>query len=143
MDMIISHVKLQDGEFSIQSNENHSLGVATLSERFASNFGFGAFGHVMGMLHDIGKEQSLFQTRIRRASGMEEGAVPRAPHAFVGALIAKRLYPSSWPFASWAMMCHHAGLYDQGKFELEMEYECPDEITDEIVSHYDKEHYGL
>ncbi|MDD4533976.1 MAG: CRISPR-associated endonuclease Cas3'', partial [Prevotella sp.] len=141
--MIISHVKLQNGEFVSQSNENHSLGVATLSERFSSAFGFGAFGHVMGMLHDIGKEQSLFQTRIKRASGMEEGAVPRAPHAFVGALIAKRLYPSSWPFASWAMMCHHAGLYDQGKFELEMEYECPDGITDEIVSHYDKEHYGL
>lgn len=82
MDMIISHVKLQDGEFSIQSNENHSLGVATLSERFASSFGFGAFGHVMGMLHDIGKEQSLFQTRIRRASGMEKGTTLRILYKF-------------------------------------------------------------
>jgi CRISPR-associated endonuclease/helicase Cas3 len=134
--MSLSHVLYRNGKFLDQSNEEHSKGVSRRAEQFATGFGFGDYGRVMGLLHDIGKEQKAFQARIRRSTGLEPGIPPRAPHAFVGALVAKKLYPNSWPFVSWSIMGHHAGLFDQDKFESSMEMEIPQEITSDIIDGY-------
>ena len=96
--MIISHVKSITHE--IQTNEEHSLGVAKLAEKFSNEFGLGSWGWIMGILHDKGKEQESFQTRIKRASGLENGPICNAPHAYVGALISKKIYPNGYPLLS-------------------------------------------
>jgi len=113
--MFISHVRKETKE--IQSNEEHSNGVAKLCEKFTSEFGFNCWGYIMGLLHDKGKEQALFQTRIKRKCELEDGIPPEAPHAYVGALVAKKIHPETYPFISWAVMCHHSGLYDYTYFE--------------------------
>lgn len=53
----ISHVrKHATGEkYVFQSNEDHLDGVAKLAEQFASEFGMGNWGKVLGLLHDKGK----------------------------------------------------------------------------------------
>ena len=55
----ISHIrKNQYGEIiSYQSNEEHCIGVAELAKQFASEFGMGDWGYVLGILHDKGKEK--------------------------------------------------------------------------------------
>lgn len=119
--MIISHIKKDIDGFEMQSNEEHSKGVASLSEQFAKPIGFGKWAWVMGMLHDKGKEQEAFQTHIKRASGVELGDPGKVEHAYVGALIAKERFPITYPFVSWSIMCHHTGLYDYPYFEKKIQ----------------------
>ena len=45
---------------AIQSNEEHQQGVAERAERFAAEFGMGEWGHVLGLLHDKGKDSKAF-----------------------------------------------------------------------------------
>ena len=68
---IISHLyKVPKDEcWIIQSNEEHTNGVAERTSRFASEFGLGAWGRVLGMLHDKGKETNAFQQHIKKESG--------------------------------------------------------------------------
>ena len=69
----LSHIRTnKQGELEYQSNEEHSLCVAELARQFASEFGMGDFGYVMGMLHDKGKEKAEFQNYIRYENGLEE-----------------------------------------------------------------------
>ena len=53
----ISHIRTSsNGEIeAFQNNEEHSLGVAKLARTFASEFGMGTWGYVLGILHDKGK----------------------------------------------------------------------------------------
>lgn len=107
----------------------NSLGVAKLAEKFSNEFGFGSWGWIMGILHDKGKEQKSFQTRIKRASGLENGPICNAPHAYVGALISKKIYPNGSPLLNWAIMCHHRGLSDYTDFENTIEEkQIPDDV---------------
>jgi CRISPR-associated endonuclease/helicase Cas3 len=131
-DMIISHVNLQAVP-SLQSNEEHSKGVAALASRFAAEFGFGAWGEVLGLLHDKGKEQAAFQRYIQKVSGYnpEIGNAPRTPHAFVGALIARDLYKQCYPLLSYPIMAHHAGLDDWGEFNDKMQAKLPSDVKPE------------
>lgn len=128
MSSFISHI---NKDRSIQTNEEHSKGVALLAEKYTSGFRFKFWGNLMGMLHDKGKEQELFQKRIKRASGLEEGEIPQCPHAWVGAIIAKKLYPNSYPFVSRAILGHHAGLSDYPEFDNKMEESLPSEVDNE------------
>ena len=53
----ISHIYQDNvGCWIIQSNEEHSVGVARLAARFAGEFGMSEWGKVLGQLHDKGKE---------------------------------------------------------------------------------------
>ena len=66
--MIISHIKrndLREDEWDIQSDVSHNAGVAALAEQFAEAFGFGSCGRVLGLLHDKGKVQQIFQRHIK------------------------------------------------------------------------------
>ena len=64
---IISHVRATD--MAIQTNEEHQQEVANLAEMFASAFGMGVFGKIMGLLHDKGKEQLEWQKYIQGVTG--------------------------------------------------------------------------
>ena len=114
----ISHIrKNPDGEIAAyQSNEEHCLGVAILARQFASEFGMGDWGYALGLLHDKGKEKKEFQDYIRDVNGMSghKGWTPQGKaHAYVGALLAQKLYGKSAMSLFCNPICgHHAGLYD-------------------------------
>ena len=85
----------------------HAVGVAEVAAAFADAFGFAEAGRASGLLHDIGKCSSAFQSYIR-ASG-DPGRGPN--HAYAGALAARERYPG--PFGrilSSIIAGHHAGL---------------------------------
>lgn len=134
----ISHLKNNNvNEWFFQSNEEHSKGVAQLAASFAEKIGLKEWGTVLGMLHDKGKEQEKFQRYIRTVSGYVQDleGVERTPHAYVGALLAKSLYPESYPILSMPIMAHHAGLYDYADFNKRMEQEILDDIKcDDLIA---------
>ncbi|MDD7660141.1 MAG: CRISPR-associated helicase Cas3' [Bacteroidales bacterium] len=119
----ISHIrKNQYGEIiSYQSNEEHCIGVAELAKQFASEFGMGNWGYVLGILHDKGKEKKEFQEYIQDVNGIpghKHWTKKGKAHAYVGALLAQGLYGKvATIFLGNAICGHHAGLYDY--FELE------------------------
>ena len=53
---IISHLYIskEDGQYVIQTNEEHQKGVATIASKFAKEFGLSYWGYTLGMLHDKG-----------------------------------------------------------------------------------------
>ena len=109
--------KNPDGEIAAyQSNEEHCLGVAILARQFASEFGMGDWGYALGLLHDKGKEKKEFQDYIRDVNGMSghKGWTPQGKaHAYVGALLALKLYGKSAMSLFCNPICgHHVGLYD-------------------------------
>ncbi len=119
--MIISHVRPpydDSEEWSLQSNEDHSNQVAQLAAKFANEFGLSDIARIAGLLHDKGKEQQAFQSYIKQVSGYDTTLPqqPKAPHAYVGALIAKKLYPQFYPLLSSIIIGHHRGLYDFSEF---------------------------
>lgn len=119
----ISHIrKNQYGEIiSYQSNEEHCIGVAELAKQFASEFGMGNWGYVLGILHDKGKEKKEFQEYIQDVNGIpghKHWTKKGKAHAYVGALLAQGLYGKvATTFFGNAICGHHAGLYDY--FELD------------------------
>jgi len=112
-DTIISHIRLSD--MAIQSNDEHQKGVADKAESFAASFGMGDFGRIMGLLHDKGKEQTLWQQYLLGVTGFnkEYAHITNGPHhAYVGAVIAKMQYPQIAPLLAQPIAGHHRGLYD-------------------------------
>jgi CRISPR-associated endonuclease/helicase Cas3 len=130
--MIISHIKPSDTEpkeWPIQSNTDHSNGVAKLAAKFANELGMSSFGMIEGLLHDKGKEQIGFQQYIQGVTKYKNIAYQRTPHAFVGALLAKKLYPQFYPLLSYPIMGHHAGLPDSDNFEETMRKSIPSDVA--------------
>lgn len=125
---IISHVRTTD--MAVQLNEEHQLGVAKLAEKFADIFGMGPWGRVMGLLHDKGKEKYAFQQHIKKESGLDPSCRVDGDytHAYVGALIAKRLFPQYAPLITNPMAGHHRGLYDYGDLQELLKAALPEEI---------------
>ena len=118
---LISHI-YQDyvGHWIIQSNEEHSVGVAKLASRFAGEFGMSEWGKVLGLLHDKGKESQAFQQHIRKDSGYEPDikVCGNYNHAFVGGVLARRLYGKSADiFFVNQIVSHHTGLHDYDEIE--------------------------
>lgn len=135
----ISHVRQPD--MAIQSNEEHQQGVSELASKFAGEFGMSEWGRVLGLLHDKGKEKRAFQQHIIKESGLnpETRVDGDYRHAYVGALIAKELYPKFHLLMDNALMGHHRGLYDDGDMREIMKSPIPDEVTiDEINSDLEK-----
>ena len=91
------------------------MDVAKLAEQFASEFGMGNWGYILGLLHDKGKERKAFQDYIRQNSGLqpELHITGEHNHAFVGGLLAKQLYgKGSESLLCNQIMSHHTGLHD-------------------------------
>lgn len=133
----ISHIRKDaEGNLEYQSNEEHSLGVAELARQFACEFDMGDFGYVMGMLHDKGKEKDEFQNYIRYENGLVEHRAytqDGKAHAYVGGLLAKKLYPNFAALMTNPIMGHHRGLYDYTDLETEEQRTVPKEVD---VLHY-------
>lgn len=142
---IISHLKQMDAQdpesWVFQSNEEHQEGVALLAQQFASAFGCGNMGYVIGRLHDKGKEQHAFQRYIRKFSGYRNSLenVHKTPHAYVGALLAKKLYPKLFPLLSFPIASHHSGLPDGPDLDAKMKEEIPSGIECPIFRFAEKD----
>lgn len=138
MSTIISHIykDTTDGRWVIQSNEEHSEGVAKLASRFAASFGMGLWGEVLGRLHDKGKESNAFQQHIMKNSGYapDTKVVGDYHHAYVGAVLARNTYgKSSDNFFVNQILSHHTGLHDSDEIGKELNKTIPDEIDTNIT----------
>lgn len=126
---IISHVRQSD--MAIQSNDEHQHGVAELASKFAGEFGMAEWGRVMGLLHDKGKEKRAFQQHIMKESGLDRQTSVDGDyrHAYVGALIAKKLFPKFHLLMDNALMGHHRGMYDDGDCKEIMKIQIPEDVS--------------
>ena len=69
---LISHLyqNRDNGQWMIQTNDEHQKGVADMAASFAGQFGLPSWGRALGLLHDKGKERAAFQQYIRKMNGL-------------------------------------------------------------------------
>lgn len=134
--MYISHIKNESGRWFIQPNDEHQANVAALTLKFASVFGMGEWGNVMGLLHDKGKETTAFQQYIRKESGYEpdECVIGDTHHAYIGALVCQKLFPQPSALLANPIAGHHRGLYDSGDLKERLKSTIPQEILMEPIN---------
>ena len=129
-EIMISHIRQND--MAIQPNNEHMEGVAKKAECFASEFGMGDCGRIMGLLHDKGKEQLEWQKYIRGVTGYnkEYAHIKTGPnHSYVGAVIAQKQYPLIAPLIAQPIAGHHRGLYDYCDYIEETKRDIPQDVT--------------
>lgn len=138
MNEIISHIKQNESHpdnWIIQTSDEHQCGVAQFASEFASEIGFGDVGKILGLLHDKGKEKIDFQNYICKASGYKT-AVPSwqdKSHAYVGAVLAKKVYGAFGDLMANQIAGHHAGLYDTDELNNDiLKKDIPKEIDTNI-----------
>lgn len=119
----------------IQSNKDHQSGVAKYAGHFASVFGAEEWGRVLGLLHDKGKEKRAFQQHIIKESGLDPTVSIEGDyrHAYVGALVAKQLFPRYHILMDNILMGHHRGLYDDGDMREVLKLEMPSDVIVETI----------
>jgi CRISPR-associated endonuclease/helicase Cas3 len=132
--MVISHIK-KEIDWLLQSNDAHQNSVAELASKFAGEFGMSEWGRVLGLLHDIGKEKKAFQQHIIKESGLNPTIKVEGDyrHAYVGALIAKMLFPQQHLLIDNPLMGHHRGLYDDGDMKDVLKMGMPDDVCVEKI----------
>lgn len=130
--MTISHLyQKEDGTWVLQSNEEHQKGVAKRAQHFGESFDCGELCATMGLLHDLGKEQSAFQQYIKKSSGFAPDihTVEHPNHAYVGALAANALFKQIAPlFLSPQIASHHSGLKDELYYEEMATMKLPSDV---------------
>lgn len=126
---IISHIRKED--LAIQTNKAHSCGVAERAELFTQALGMPGWGTFLGLLHDKGKEKKDFQTYIRLMNEFpaDSRTYQDKTHAYVGALLAKRLFPKGYHFVAYALAGHHAGMPDSYSLEELLKKDLPEEVS--------------
>ena len=127
----ITQANGNDKEQRVQSLEVHSTHVAELASLFALEFGCGDIAHVMGLLHDKGKEQTEWQKYIQGVTGYtpKYAKIKSGPnHAYIGAHIAQILYPQLAPLIAQPIAGHHRGLYDYCEYIEETKKDIPKEV---------------
>ena len=97
-----------------QPLDAHLAGVADKAASFAEGFSSAQLAGILGLLHDIGKARSSFQSYLRRCNGIEDSEADYGNHSHSGAgacwlwkhggNIGKAL--------SYCVAGHHAGLPD-------------------------------
>lgn len=115
---IISHLysNKENGQWIIQTNDEHQKGVAELAATFAKQLGLPTWGYFLGILHDKGKERHAFQQYIRTVNGLpitDTKHYENHHHAFVGGLIAHKLLGKNIiHLLCNQIISHHTGLHD-------------------------------
>ena len=124
----IAHQRKSDG--TIQTLENHLLGVGVKAKSFAAKIGLEQHGEVIGLLHDLGKYSKQFQIYIESAVGLlnpDEDAdyvnptalKGKVDHSSAGAQYIWQRLAAGSQFSAWVgqilSLCiasHHSGLCD-------------------------------
>lgn len=132
---LIAHLyqSKENGQWVIQSNDEHLKGVAKMAASFAGQFGLSSWGYVLGLLHDKGKERAAFQQYIRRENGLptdDPKKYDNHTHAFVGGILAKELMGMGvLNLLANQIISHHTGLHDYVDVENTLkEKQLPEEI---------------
>jgi CRISPR-associated endonuclease Cas3-HD len=91
---------------------DHLKNVAELGEKFGKSFGEGDLAFLAGVLHDIGKYSSEFQSRLKGSKEMVD-------HSSAGTQEVVKLYnnPGMFPWGTilaYVISGHHGGLNDYG-----------------------------
>ncbi len=130
--VIISHLyqSVDNGQWIVQTNDEHSAGVAELASGFASEFGLANWGRLLGLMHDRGKERRDFQRYIRIVSGcdMEAGRYGDKSHSHIGGVIIERHFPDACHIMSNVIAGHHRGLYDCDSLEVVLSEPMPEDV---------------
>ena len=120
---LISHLyqNRDNGQWMIQTNDEHQKGVADMAASFAGQFGLPSWGRALGLLHDKGKERAAFQQYIRKMNGLPTSDKKRYDdhtHACVGGILAKELMGKDVSqLLVNQIISHHTGLHDFGDVE--------------------------
>lgn len=131
MESHLAHIREEEkGCFAEQSIEDHCLNVARLARELIyedeDSCGLKDLAYNAGLLHDFGKYRPDFQRYILAASGANQsGKVPpKAPHAIVGAIEARRLFddPMIAETLAYCISGHHRGLYDHNEMERRLRH---------------------
>ena len=131
MEPHLAHIRVEEkGCFVEQSIEEHCLNVARLARELIyedeDSCGMKDLAYNAGLLHDFGKYRPDFQRYILSASGANQsGKVPpKAPHAIVGAIEARRLFddPMIADTLAYCISGHHRGLYDHNEMERRLRH---------------------
>jgi CRISPR-associated endonuclease/helicase Cas3 len=110
----IAHIK----DNKIQTLEDHLRGTAELCAKFASEFQNEDWGRVIGLLHDIGKYNSEFQSYIRACNNWDEPEneyqkIKKGPdHSSAGAILSIEKFNTYGKAIAYEIAGHHAGLPD-------------------------------
>ncbi len=98
-----------------QPLKTHLTNVAEIASAFASDFNGKEFAYASGILHDIGKYSSEFQSLL-------DGARIRVDHSTAGAIESRRKYPILQSrVLEYVVAGHHAGLANYGSAESGLE----------------------
>ena len=131
MEAHLAHIREEGkGCFVEQSIEEHCLNVAKLARELIyedeDSCGLKDLAYNAGLLHDFGKYRPDFQRYILSASGANQSGkvLPKAPHAIVGAIEARRLFddPMIADTLAYCISGHHRGLYDHNEMERRLRH---------------------
>lgn len=131
MEKHLAHIREEEkGCFVEQSIEEHCLNVARLARELIyedeDSCGMKDLAYNAGLLHDFGKYRPDFQRYILAVSGANpSGKVPpKAPHAIVGAIEARRLFddPMIADTLAYCISGHHRGLYDHNEMKKRLRH---------------------
>ena len=129
-DTLRAHTTSADGRIDLLID--HLNAVANKGQEFASDFGAGQTGFLLGLLHDLGKSNSAFQDYLSRLEAGE--SLQRGPHHAVwGAALVYELLcvrcedAESWKEFALPVAGHHGGLAASSAVALR--------LTDFIESH--------
>ena len=115
-----------------QALASHLGGVAQLAEDFAGSFGASSHGKLTGLLHDLGKAESVFQGRMEAIKAGKSDPGGKEAHAHHGAALA--LAQDHWP-AAFVVNGHHAGLHNRGDLAKRANYQARAEACLEKLKH--------
>ena len=122
-DTLRAHTTSADGHIDLLID--HLNAVASKAQEFASDFGAGQTGFLLGLLHDLGKVNPAFQdylSRLEAGESLQRGP----PHAIWGAAVVYELLwgrcadPESWKEFALSVAGHHGGLASSSAMALRL-----------------------
>ena len=111
---IYAHSKPGSPMSDWQTLQDHCKAVADMAAAFAGSFACGAYGRLIGELHDVGKARSAFQSYLRRCNGIEDSEADfgNHSHSSVGACWMAKNCGAVGKVLAYCVAGHHAGLPD-------------------------------